>query len=319
MKRSSTNYCHMRKTFVLLALLAFGAAAYAQTLPEPRIVRINERVYVLLGPIQHANKDNQGYMINSTVIVGDKGVILIDPGGTREVGHHIAKAIRQITPKPVTHVINTHHHGDHYLGNSAFSGASIVSSERCRVMVVETGHEWLGLMEQLVGRKFPDTQPIAADTTYKEGSKTELELHGIRLIFWVPKGSHTVGDLLVYLPQDKVLVTGDVVVNGIVPVMQDANIKNWITTLGEIRKYSDVRTIVPGHGDPMKMSDVKALHNAILRFYAGVKAGYEKGFDEAEIRKSLDLTHWEKLERTYVIGRNINRAYLEIERDSFNR
>jgi len=57
----------IRKTFTLLALLILGASAYAQTMPEPRTVRISDRVYVLLGPIQHANKNNQGYMINSTV------------------------------------------------------------------------------------------------------------------------------------------------------------------------------------------------------------------------------------------------------------
>jgi len=308
----------IRKTFTLLALLILGASAYAQTMPEPRTVRISDRVYVLLGPIQHANRNNQGYMINSTVIIGDKGVILVDSGGTHEVGRHIAKAIRRITPKPVTHVINTHHHGDHYLGNSAFGGASIISSEKCRAMVVETGYEWLGLMEQLVGRRFPDTKPIAAGVTYPEGSKTEIMLHGIRLVFWVPKGSHTVGDMFVYLPQDKVLVTGDIVVNGIVPVMQDASIKNWIGTLGEIQEL-DVGTFVPGHGNLMTMSDVKTLHRAIIRFYSGVKAGYAKGLDEGEVRQSLDLTDWEKLERAYVIGRNINRAYLEIENDSFGQ
>ena len=308
----------MRKTFVLLALLILGASAYAQTMPEPRTVRINDRVHVLLGPIQHANKDNQGYMINSTVIVGDKGVILVDSGGTHDVGRHIAKAISRITPKPVSHVINTHPHGDHYLGNSAFGGATIISSEKCRAMVVETGDAWLELMEQLVGRSFPDTKPIAAGVTYPEGSMTEIILHGIRLVFWVPKGSHTVGDMLVYLPQDKVLVTGDVVVNGIVPVMQDASIKNWIGTLGEIQEL-DVNTFVPGHGGLMTMSDVKALHRAIIRFYSGVKAGYDKGFGESDIRKSLDIADWEKLERAYVIGRNINRAYLEIENDSFGQ
>ena len=308
----------MRKTFVLLALLILGASAYAQTMPEPRTVRINDRVHVLLGPIQHANKDNQGYMINSTVIVGDKGVIRVDSGGTHDVGRHIAKAISRITPKPVSHVINTHPHGDHYLGNSAFGGATIISSEKCRAMVVETGDAWLELMEQLVGRSFPDTKPIAAGVTYPEGSMTEIILHGIRLVFWVPKGSHTVGDMLVYLPQDKVLVTGDVVVNGIVPVMQDASIKNWIGTLGEIQEL-DVNTFVPGHGGLMTMSDVKALHRAIIRFYSGVKAGYDKGFGESDIRKSLDIADWEKLERAYVIGRNINRAYLEIENDSFGQ
>lgn len=303
---------------LLSILLAGSVPLYAQSLPEPRTVRINERVYGLLGPIQHANPDNQGYMINATAVIGERGVILVDSGGTHEVGLHIARAIRRITPKPVTHVINTHPHGDHYLGNSAFPGATIISSEKCRAMVDESGHEWLALMEQLVGRRFPDTLPIAAGLTVREGTRTTITLQGIPLVLWVPPGSHTASDLLVYLPQDKMLVAGDVVVNGIVPVMQDASIRNWIGTLAEIQKL-DVDTIVPGHGDLMTMREVKTLHQAITRFYAGVKDGYEHGLDEEAIHRSLDLADWERLERAYVIGRNINRAYLEIENALFSQ
>jgi cyclase len=226
----------MNKTYVFLGLLIVFVSANAQTLPGPSVVNINDRVHVLLGPMQHANPDNQGYMINSTVIVGDKGVVLVDPGGSREVGAHIAKAISKITSKPVTHIINTHHHGDHYLGNSAFGGTTIMSSEKCRDMVLATGQDWVALMEQMTGQEFLDTKPIAAAVTYPEGSWTETNLHGMDLVFWVPMGSHTVGDILVYLPEDKVLVAGDVLVNGIVPSMQDANIRNWINTIGEIQK-----------------------------------------------------------------------------------
>jgi glyoxylase-like metal-dependent hydrolase (beta-lactamase superfamily II) len=307
----------MRRLAALMALLVFGAHAIGQTLPEPRTIKINNRVYVLLGPIQHANRQNQGYMINSTVIVGDKGVILVDSGGTDEVGRHIAAAVRKITDKPVTHVVNTHHHGDHYLGNVAFEGATFISSEMCRKMVLETGHEWLGVMERDIGRKLPGTRPLAAQVTYAVGTKTETLIDGVRLVFWVPQGSHTVGDLLVHLPDDNLLVAGDVLVSGVVPTLQDGFLKNWIRTLEEILML-DVAYFVPGHGDLMTLRDVAALRGAMLRFYSGVKEGFRSGQSESEIRKSLSLSDWDMLERSYVIGRNINRAYLEIEADSFD-
>jgi len=307
----------VRRLGVLIAFLALGAAAYGQTFPEPRTFKVNDRVYVLLGPIQHANKINQGYMINSTVIVGDKGVILVDSGGSDEVGRHIATAVRRITDKPVTHVVNTHHHGDHYFGNVAFEGATFISSEMCRKMVRETSHEWLELMERDIGRKLPETKPLTAGVIYPEGTRTETLIHGVRVVFWVPRGSHTIGDLLVHLPDDKVLVAGDVLVSGVVPTFQDGFVKNWIQTLDEIQTLG-VEHFVPGHGDLMTLDDVTALREAMLRFYSVVKEGFRKGQSESEIRKSLDLSSWDKLERSYVIGRNINRAYLEIERDSFN-
>ena len=293
------------------------AAAYGQVFPEPRTLKINERVYVLLGPIQHANRSNQGYMINSTVIVGDKGVILVDSGGSDEVGRHIAAAVRRITDKPVTHVVNTHHHGDHYLGNGAFEGATFISSEMCRKMVLETGPEWVAIMERDIGRKLPGTKPLAAEVTYASGTRTERFIDGVRIVFWVPRGSHTVGDLLVHLPDDKVLIAGDVLVSRVVPTLQDGFVKNWIQTLDEIQAL-DVAHFVPGHGDLMTRRDVTALRDTLFRFYSGVKKGFQSGLSEDEIRKSLDLSGWSKLERSYVIGRNINRAYLEIEAASFD-
>jgi hypothetical protein len=62
---------------------------------------------------------------------------------------------------------------------------------------------------------------------------------------------------------------------------------------------------------------VEALHHSISTFYSRVKEGFLKGLTELEIRRSLDLSDWERLERSYVIGRNINRAYLEIWNDHF--
>jgi glyoxylase-like metal-dependent hydrolase (beta-lactamase superfamily II) len=307
----------MRRLCALFLLAAFCMAVHAQPLPEPRTVKVSDRVHVLLGPVQHANRANQGYMVNSTVIVGDHGVILVDPGGTLEAGRHIAAAVRRITAKPVTHVVNTHHHGDHYLGNAAFEGATIISSETCRRLVLETGDEWRALMEEAVGHKLPGTRPMAAGVTYAEGTRTEASLHGVRLVFWVPRGSHTAGDLILYLPDDKVLVAGDVLVSRVVPTLQDGFIKNWLRTLDEIRSVKAVH-FIPGHGDLMALGEVVAFRDAMQRFYSGVKEAFRNGKRDYEIRDSPALSAWHGLERSYVAGRNINRAYLEIEADSFD-
>jgi cyclase len=69
----------------------------------------------------------------------------------------------------------------------------------------------------------------------------------------------------------------------------------------------------------MTLRDVIALRGAMLRLYSGVDEGFRKGQSESEVRKSIDLSVWEELERSYVIGRNINRAYLEVEADSFDK
>jgi len=312
-----------RKLLVTLALSMAAFPLSAVEFPEPKIVKLSERVHVLLGPVQHANKKNQGYMINSTVIVGDKGVILVEPGGTDEVGRFIKQHVKKISAKPITHVFNTHSHGDHYLGNIAYPEATIVSSEKCRDSINQMGEEWVGFMESMVGRKFPHTKPVPASMVFPPNSKTRITLNGVEMLIWVPPGSHTDADLMIYLPAEKVLVTGDILVSGVVPTFQFGSIRNWLGVLNEIEK-TDTRVFVPGHGPLMNLGEVKAMHGVIARFYSDVKQLYRSYLDgkveyltEIEIRKKLDLSAWNRLERTHEINRNINTAWLEAEQELF--
>jgi glyoxylase-like metal-dependent hydrolase (beta-lactamase superfamily II) len=309
----------MKRLMLAALLLSFlGVASAAPKMPPPKVVKINERVYALLGPLGVPSKHNQGYMVNSTVIIGEQGVILVDSGASDEVGSHLRQAIAKLTPKPVTHVINTHHHGDHVLGNSVFQGAEVVSSEICRDMVNKTGDEWVALVESLIGHKLPNTRPVPATVTFAgENARVERTIQGVKLLFWVPPGSHTVGDMMVYLPDDKVLVGGDILVNRTIPVMRDALVKNWVGTL-EMAQGFDATVIVPGHGPLMNKADVARLQRQMAGFYAGVEAGYKKGLSDSETRKTLDVAEWKQLEGFEAnIGGNVNRAYLEIEQASF--
>ena len=183
-----------------------------------------------------------------------------------------------------------------------------------------TKHTTSDTKSKPTGSSITPQMSVSADETTNtdEGTKTETVIHGVRIAFWVPRGAHTGGELLVILPDDKVLVAGDVLVSGIVPTFQDGFIRNWLRTLDEILAL-EATHFVPGHGDLMTRRDIADLRSAMLRFYSGVEDGYRSGKSEVEIRKSLDLSDWDKLERSYVIGRNINRAYLEIEAASFDK
>ncbi len=306
----------MRSLAGLILTLLLVPQAWAG-MPAPKVQKINDRVYALLGPMEYPNARNQGYTVNSTVIIGNKGVILVDTGFTDEVGKHLAAAIARITPKPVTHVINTHHHGDHALGNVAFPGAQIISSENCRSELEKTAAEWIQIVENATGRSFPGTRPVLAHTTYRENTRVDLTLDGVRMVLWTPRGSHTAGDMLVYLPDDRVLVAGDVLVHRIMPVFRDAHVKTWLETLEAAAKL-DFVTAVPGHGPLMGKADVMKFHRMMAKFYAGVEAGYRKGLTDSEIRATLDLRDWKPLVHFEDnMGPNINRTYLEIEAANF--
>jgi glyoxylase-like metal-dependent hydrolase (beta-lactamase superfamily II) len=291
--------------------------ARATSLPEPLVQKINDRVYALLGPIGFPNKSNQGYMVNATAVIGENGVILVDTGFTDEIGKHLSRAIAKLTRKPVTHIINTHHHGDHHLGNIAFKGAEVISTQQCKESVKNTGYEWVDVVQKASGRKFPNTTPVPATVTVAQDTRTERVIQGIKLVLWTPKASHSTGDLIVYLPDDKVLMSGDILVNRTTPVFTDGHIKNWIGTLEDIQKI-DARAIVPGHGPLMTKADVAAMHERMASLYVGIEAGYKKGLSDAEIRKILDLSSWKTLLRfEEQMGANINHVYLEVEAENF--
>ncbi|WP_455206748.1 MBL fold metallo-hydrolase [Kaarinaea lacus] len=309
------KYC---AALMLLISLFHNAAVNAENLlVKPKIVKLNEQVYALLGPIGIPSKENRGYMVNSTVIIGDNGVILVDTGFTDEIGRHLRETIAGITDKPVTHIINSHHHGDHVLGNSEFAGAEIISAEKCKELVKTSAYEWIQLVEGMTGYTFPNTKPVLAHTVFPENTQNRVKLQGVDLILWVPNGSHTPGDMMVYLPQYKFLIGGDILVHTMTPSFRDAHIKTWIDTLEQISKMN-IETIVPGHGPLMTVTDVTAMHKRMADLYADVEAGYKKGLMDSEIRKILDLHEWKKMKNfDELMGMNINRAFLEVEEANF--
>jgi len=308
----------MQRLLVLLFALAFAATAQAGSqLLAPRVVKVNDRIHALLGPMELPNRKNQGYMVNSTLIIGDTGAIVVDTGFTDEIGAHLARQVARLTSKPVTTVINTHHHGDHSFGNTAFPGATVISSEMCRQLLVEGEAVWLDIIQNAVGRKFPNTRAVPASQVYARNTRTEITIDGVRMVLWVPEAAHTLGDLMIWLPDDQVLLAGDILVNEITPNFRDANVAEWIKALEEIGRLP-ARTIIPGHGPLMKPADAVAMRDRMAKLYAGIQEGYKEGLTDSEIRARLDLGAWKKLRHfNEQMGGNINRAYLEVEAAAF--
>ncbi len=308
----------MKRILLLLAGIAvLAGATLVKPLPAVKTVKVNERVYALLGPMELPNAHNGGYMVNSTLILGDKGAILVDTGFSDEVGAHLRKAAEKLTKLPITHVINTHHHGDHSLGNVVFPDAEIISSENCRKLMEEAGADWIAIAESSIGRKLPNTRVVPASRTYATQTRTPVEINGVKMEFWVPEAAHTKGDMLVWLPDDKVLIAGDVLVNTVTPNFRDAEVKLWVDTLAQVQQYP-AKTIIPGHGPLMSAKEAKAMHQRMADLYAGVEKIYKSGGAEEDVRKQISLKEWQKLKHfDEQMGGNINKTWLEVEAANF--
>jgi cyclase len=197
---------------------------------------------------------------NSTVIVGANGVIVIDAKTTKAGGQELLDDIAKITSKPVTTVIETHSDGDHVNGLAAFpAGVKVIAHENNKK------EQEAALAKGGPGAPPADHQPTQVIT--KEKDSLTIEGERLELYHWAP--AHTSGDLVVYLPAEKIVATGDIVAaNNPYPRIHDeknGSTAGWITTAKGIASL-DSDTFIPGHGSLQTKADIeKRINDAIAR------------------------------------------------------
>jgi len=188
---------------------------------------------------------------NSGVIVGDKGVIIVDAKTTPAGGKELLDDVAKITPKPVTTVILTHSDGDHVNGLASFpAGITIIAHENNKKeqeAALAAG-----------GRGAPPADHLPTQVIAK--NKTSLKIDGVKieLYHWAP--AHTSGDLVVYLPSEKIVFTGDIVAaqlpDPLIHLEKHGSSEGWITTAkGIVALNAD--QFVPGHGNVQTKADIQ--------------------------------------------------------------
>jgi glyoxylase-like metal-dependent hydrolase (beta-lactamase superfamily II) len=218
---------------------------------------------------------------NSGVIVGDKGVLVIDAKTTAAGGKELLADIAKITPKPVTTVILTHSDGDHVNGLAAFpAGITIIAHENNKK------EQQAALTAGGRGAPPADHLPTRVVTKNKENFK----INGVKVevFHWAP--AHTSGDLVVYLPADKIVFTGDIIAmqlpDPLIHLEKNGSSEGWIATAkGMVALNAD--QYVPGHGDvQMKPAIQKRLADAEAK-RAKIKELVAQGKSLAEIKVAV--------------------------------
>ena len=188
---------------------------------------------------------------NSTVILGAYGVVVVDAKTTKAGGQELLDDIAKITSKPVTTVILTHSDGDHVNGLAAFStGVKVIAQENNKK------EQEVALAAGGRGAPPADHQPTQVIT--KEKETVTIEGEKFELYHWAP--AHTSGDLIVYLPTEKIVATGDIIAtNNPYPRIHDekhGSTEGWIATAKGIVSL-DADTFVPGHGTIQTKADIE--------------------------------------------------------------
>jgi quinoprotein relay system zinc metallohydrolase 2 len=237
-------------------------------------------IYVHHGEHLDIDEGYQGDICNVSFVVGEKGVAVIDTGGSLKVGQHLRDALKKVTDKPILYVINTHVHPDHIFGNAAFveDKPKFIGHEKLEQAMFSRKEGYDKLNVRFLGADAKGTDIVAPTQVIK--TQETLDLGDRQLKVTAHPNAHTNTDLTVEDSKTQTLFTGDLVFIERTPVIE-GDIKGLIAEQETLKKLP-FKQLVPGHGPTQKNNTdgVKAINNAqnyfnvlLADIRANIKAG----------------------------------------------
>ena len=274
-----------------VGFLVWMSAAGGVFAQEARLTEALPNIYCMV--------DLTGNGANAAFITTKEGVIVIDTRGSKQEAAQVLKAIRKMTNQSVVYVVNSHFHKENISGNGVFKSArTIIAQKRAQAMTV--------LEAEREKRKV-----TPANLSFKKKLELKLGKYHLKLIH--PGPAHTDGDLYIYIPKWRIIITGGLVSNRIIPFLGDSNIESWIHALVEMEDL-DAEVIVPGHGPVGGKPIVTQMKHYLMELKRFVNDALD---DRISLPGTITLVK-EKLKAKYSkwkhfdrIDENIVRAYVE--------
>ncbi len=245
-----------------------------------QLVKVTERVYLFRN------------IVNSSIIIGDNGVAVIDTQVNQMMARRLYNAIRTVTGKPILYAINTHYHWDHTNGNTIFhqAGATVVAREMTKDFMVNRAPRQEAFLRSR-GFTLGDP-PFLPQQTFTH--ETELDL-GNQPLHLVHLGKAETDDATaIRIPAEDCIVSGDTVMTGSFPifgqpVMNEGLMANhdWINTIKELRTYTP-KSVLPGHGPLAQGAEIDLLLQIESYFLTEVRKRVEQGMALAELLAEME-------------------------------
>jgi cyclase len=270
---------------------------------SPALEEVSDGIYAYLQP------DGSWYLNNTGFLVTERGVLAVDATSTERRTRAFLDSIRSVTDRPVSTLLNTHHHGDHTHGNSLFRGATILGHERTREEVIAGGlPENVGIFDDV---EWGELEVVPPFLTYTDG--VTLWADDVRCeVTYVGTPAHTTNDTIVWIPERSVLFCGDLLFNGGTPFLLMGSISGAVEVLEKVVRPLEARTIVAGHG-PVSGPELIEDCLGYLRFVQDLaRRGHDAGLSPLETAREADLGEYAGLTDAERIVGNLHRAYLEL-------
>ena len=309
-------------------VMAQQAQQFVMGPPMPDIppVQVSPRVWVVPAADGFPTPANQGMMSNVTFVVTSAGVVILDSGSSLQIGQMVIRMIRRVTPLPVVAVFNSHHHGDHWLGNHAFVEAfgidlPIYALPQTRELISGVaGSEWRSLMERWTNQSTAGTRVVLPNKAVSSGQT--IQIGDLSFKMHHHSQAHTVADLCVQVVQERVTHIGDIAMTNRIANFDDGSYRGTFQYYQSLKATAGDQLWVPGHGEGRR--DLLQTYETFLKgIWEPCLQAVKEDKTEAEaktlVMKDARVTARAASMQGFEgnIGKYISLAYLEAEKEAF--
>lgn len=307
-----------RSSFRLLLCALWAVTTHLAHATEVKFQPVTPGVYAFIGEKVGRTYDNEGLNANIGLVVTPAGALLIDSGASAQGAQKIHAALKKVTDQPVKWVINTGGQDHRWLGNGYFiaQGAEVIAHASGKADLLARGGDHLAALRPVLKEKLDGTVPTLP-TRWLAGSDETLNLGGTTIEVKHRGGAHTPGDLMVWLPQQRVAFSGDIVyvdrMLGVIPVSHTGR---WLASFTALETLQPAR-IVPGHGEVCDLPKAQAQTRDYLQaLRTHMKQAVANGEDIGAAIKAFEAKPWMGLLNAAELHPgNASRTYLELERE----
>ncbi|RBQ28334.1 MBL fold metallo-hydrolase [Aliarcobacter vitoriensis] len=275
--------------------------------------KVSKDIWCFFGKTEVPSKENGGFMANSCYINAKDSYVLIDSGTSYNFAKQAYEAMQQIAKLPVSNIIITHEHDDHWMGNSFYKdkfNSTIYAPKSINENYDEKSRP--RIFDILDAKDLENTKIIKADILVSDEKTLKIGNKEIKIIP-TKITAHTNDDLLVYLPNEKVIFTGDVIMNERITSNRDGSVIGTLKTIDFIENL-DWNILIAGHGhitDKMALEHTKKYFTLLK---TRVLEAIDAGVTAQEIAKIVTMDDFKDIAMFDELNsRNVFDAFTELE------